>query len=117
MDIRRLRWIARGLALLWCGFWTWFSLAELASDRSGLSHLPMVLLMVVNLWAAWKWEVAGGIILALEGLAILIAYPLMASHFPLATILFVLATLALPPLLAGILFILCGGRRSAPGPA
>lgn len=115
MAAQKHRLAARCLALLWFGFWSWFSFAE---GLEGLSHLPMVLIMGFSVWAAWKWEVTGGILLALEGLFVMIAYPLtVGSRFPVGTIIFVLATLGLPPLLAGILFIFSGSRRSAPGPA
>ena len=115
MITRKLRLAARCLALLWFGFWSWFALAE---GLDGLSHLPMVFLMGFSVWAAWKWEKIGGALLALEGLFVMVAYPLtVGSRFPVSTVMFVLATLGLPPLLSGILFMLSGSRSSAPGPA
>lgn len=56
---------------------------------------------------AWRWESMGSAILLLEGLAVGVGYPmLVAGRFPVSTTAFVLLTMALPPLAAGILFLI-----------
>jgi hypothetical protein len=110
-----MRFLARALALVWVGFWTLFALAE---GREGLSHLPMLLLMLGAIWLAWRREIVGGALLLFLGVSVMIAYPLLAHpRFPLSTVVFVLLTLGLPPLLAGLLLLLGGGRDRASGPA
>jgi hypothetical protein len=104
-----LLYSARILAMLWAAFWTWFGLASGIAEGLGpagvLMHtvpfLPFVLLLLV----AWRWEAAGGILLVLAGLFIAVAYPLVFRRMPLPTTIFVLLTMAVPPLLAGILFL------------
>jgi hypothetical protein len=118
-----MNWIvyaARALALLWGAFWTWFGLASGIGeglDPAGIffhAALPgLVFLATAGL--AWRWETIGGVALVLEGLLVMVAYPLMVhGRFPLATILFVELTMALPPLAAGVLFLL-GGRGPEAG--
>jgi hypothetical protein len=62
---------------------------------------------------AWRWEGIGGALLVLVGIAVLVAYPLLGRRMPPATILSVLATLALPPLVAGILLLTRGTVKCA----
>ena len=68
-----LAWIARGVLLLWLGFWGWFSIAEVAGGVTGAwMHLlvpltPMVVLTVV----AWLFpRVGGGLLIAGAALAL-----------------------------------------------
>jgi hypothetical protein len=108
---------ARALAIVWAGFWTWFGLASGISE--GQRPLGVLLhtmvpggLFLISALIAWRWSFAGGVLLLLEGLATLVAYPLMTQgRFPVQTIAFVLATMALPPLIAGVL-LLVGGQRA-----
>jgi hypothetical protein len=53
---------------------------------------------------AWRWETLGGKLLLYEGLLILAIFPAIAAgSISFGGILFVILTMALPPLLAGIL--------------
>ena len=108
---RWMRYVARALALIWAGWWTFFGLAcglgEGMSPAGVLLHAALPgLIFLVSAAIAWRWEAIGGIVLVLEGLLVFIAYPVMTySRFPLSTIVFVLLTMALPPLAAGFLFL------------
>jgi len=107
-----IRYIARSLALIWAGWWTFFGLAcglsEGMSPAAVLLHAALPGLVFLGSAAiAWRWEAIGGVALMLEGLFVFIAYPVMAHSrdFPISTIIFVLLTMALPPLAAGFLFL------------
>jgi hypothetical protein len=74
-------------------------------------------IFLISAASAWKWETVGGVLLVLEGLFVAAAYPVWAhGRFPVSTIVFVLSTMALPPIAAGCLFV-AGGRQpgSFPG--
>lgn len=110
-----MRYTARGLALIWAGFWVFFGVASGLSE--GLNALAIFihtlvpgLIFLVFALVAWKWELLGGIVLVFAGIAVAIGYPIMvAGRFPLMTIVFVLLTMALPPLIAGILHLASWG--------
>jgi len=112
---------ARVLALLWAAFWTWFGfasgIAEGLPPRGVLIHtavpgLFFALLVVV----AWRWQTPGGILLVAAGLFVGVAYPILFRRMPLLTIVLTLLTMAVPPLVAGIL-LLVEGWSSKPRPA
>lgn len=59
------------------------------------------------------WEPTGGIILLLEGLILLVGFPLLTyNQLPFSTIILVMLTLALPPLVAGLLFLAADWQKS-----
>jgi hypothetical protein len=69
------------------------------------------LVFAVSVVVAWKWELIGGIILAAEGVIIAVGYPVMVrGKFPGRTVVQTVLMLAVPPLAAGIMFVLCGRR-------
>jgi hypothetical protein len=109
MNSSRCRRIARALTVLWAGWWTYFALAVGFSEASrpwqlGPYPLAATGLFLGSALIAWRFEAVGRWLLLLEALAVLIGYPLMsAGQFSPATVAFMLATLALPPLLAAIL--------------
>jgi hypothetical protein len=106
-----MRYVAGALALVWAGFWSFFGLAsgigEGLSLGRVLAHTTMPgLIFLASAVVAWRTHVIGAAVLLIEGLVVLIAYPIMTyHHFPYSTIVFVLLTMALPPLVAGFLFI------------
>jgi hypothetical protein len=118
---RWLRITARSLAMLWAGLWMTFGLVSGIAEGEGvvaaLVHTVVPgLIFLVSALTAFKWDLLAGILLVGEGLVVLVGYPLGARHFPTSTVVFVLLTMALPPLVAGLLLLL--GRRldaSAPG--
>ena len=114
MSENTTRWmlgIARTLALLWGAWWTFFGVASAFGE--GLNAVGILvhtsvpgLIFLGSAAIAWRWEMAGGILLLLEGLVVCGGYPLLTwSRFPTATIAFVLLTMGLPPLAAGVLFL------------
>ena len=75
------------------------------------------LVFLASALVAWRWEPLGGALLLVEGMFVLVAYPFIAyRHFSASTILFVLVTMALPPLMAGgfLYLITAGSRGGAP---
>ena len=104
--------IAAGiLVLLWGGWWTFFGAACAVSEKAGLwgallhASLPG-LIFLVSAAIVWRWEGIAGIVLIIEGAVVAVAYPILTyGRFPAATIFFVLATMALPPLVAGALLL------------
>ncbi|HLV79624.1 MAG TPA: hypothetical protein VKT32_05055 [Chthonomonadaceae bacterium] len=125
-----LRWIARILILAWACWWTFFAVASTLFEGpdsiyvTGGWHkalLPCGLAALVFLGSAllaWRWEAAGAVLLIAEGLLVCLAYyPIGFLHGSLNTILFVLLTLATPPIVAGLLFFLSWRGMRAPHPA
>jgi hypothetical protein len=118
MSAEWMRWMARLLAVAWSGWWLFFGLASGIGEKlepagvllDGL--LPGGFFLVTTL-VAWRWETLGGALMVIEGIAVLVAYPILAHRMTTATILFVLATMALPPLAAGILLLSPGQRQPA----
>lgn len=112
---------ARVLAVSWALFWTWFGfgsgIAEGLTPGGVVIHtavpgLFFALLVVV----AWRWKTTGGILLVLAGLFVFVVYPILFHRLPSLTIFLTLLTMAVPPLVAGIL-LLMDGRSSKPRPA
>ena len=107
--IRRMRNIGRSVALVWAGLIALFGLVS-GATRPGLigilmnspNALPGVgFLICVAL--AWRWEALGGAVLLAEGLLV---FPIFMSFGrPLSLIWPVMLALALPPLVAGLLFV------------
>jgi hypothetical protein len=111
---RWLNFLARVISGLWAGFWIFFAVGTAASDfnRGGQPSLggiifPLLFVAALLLLAftAWRWVKIGRIALPLAGLAVMIGYPLAVDHFHISTKLFVMMTLGLPPLSAGVLLI------------
>ena len=106
-----LRRAARGIVLLWVAFWIYFGLASGLGE--GLDWFGILLhttvpglLFLAFAFIAWRWERQGGILLILLGMLITVWYPLgMGANFPPSTVVFVLLTMALPPALAGLLWL------------
>ena len=106
-----MRHVAGALVLVWAGFWLFFGLASGIAEglsRGGvLVHTTFPgLIFLASAVVAWRTQVIGAALLLMEGLAVLIAYPIMTYHqFRFSTIVFVILTMSLPPLVAGLLFI------------
>lgn len=107
------RWMvyaARALALLWAGFWIFFAVASSIVEPPPTGMVVRIaatgLLFLMLAVLPWRWEAAGGVLLVLTGLFFAVAYPMAYSHLPLATRLMTVITLAGPPLVSGVLFLL-----------
>ncbi len=108
--LKWMRYVARALATLWAGWWTVFSLLSGLGEGYGLGgffvHPGWIFLLAALI--AWRWEIVGGALLILEGLGILAYYPFSwrSEGF---------LTLALPPLVAGAIFVVVGIMARRPG--
>ena len=103
--------IARALALLWAGFWTWFfvaeSLAWQAPARVMAFWSGVGLTFVVLAILPWWFEATGALLLVAAGPLIGAAYEIWAPpHLPLSARVITSAMLSGPPLLAGVLLLL-----------
>ena len=103
-------WRARAahvILLAWAGFWTWFGLASGIGeglDAMGIllhTALPGLLFVVITL-LVWRWERVGGPALVVVGLALALIYPLRIGGWRTFDP-FILATMILPPVAAGLL--------------
>ena len=118
---KALSWTARILCILAILFVSLFSLDSFSSERTFwqntaafLMHNIPSFILIALLIIAWKWEKAGGIILTIIGLAFSIfifVFNFKRNHFPVMTCLLQALVIAMPFVLAGILFILSHFRR------
>lgn len=113
---------ARTLGLIWVAFWIWFGLGSgiVEGLKPGGVPLPLPLpwyvlvhtavpglIFLVLFLIAWRWELIGGVLLVAVGAVVAVAYPLMfAERLPLAMIIPTEVSLAGPPLVAGVLFLI-----------
>lgn len=110
-----MRNAARCIAVLWAGFWTWFCIASAIGERQGLAgalmHQVPAAVMVASVLLAWRWPRVGGALLVAE--ALFVASPVWV-HFSPGRFL----VLGLPPLVAGIFFLISGSpsRTQPAGP-
>jgi hypothetical protein len=115
----KARDIARILLLLWAGWWVYFALASGLADRTAtlaqalLQTALVGLIFFGSIALAWRWEAMGGGLLVLEGLGVVIAFAVgFFRPANVSTLAFVLLTLALPPFVAGLLFLADWWRSS-----
>lgn len=107
----RVEFIARMISVLWAGFWLLFfvveSLAWHTPIRLMLMWVALGLLFVLLAVVAWRWEVTGGVLLLIVGLAVGIAYAVSPPpQLPLVAVVITTVVFSVPPLLAGVLFLL-----------
>lgn len=106
-----LSWVGRILALAVAVFWLWWGVGSAYVEGftwgSLLAHsIPGLLILMATL-VAWRWERIGGSLLV--GVALLVTGFLLwailfrGGHRPMVAIVW--STMALPPLVAGLLFL------------
>jgi len=106
---KQLLYLARGLALLWGGWWTLFGLLSGIGEGPSLEGIlrhtlfPGLLFLAFALIAC-RWSLVGSLFLIVGGL-------LALAVFPFAWMPAGLLTLTLPPLLAAALLLLAEGQR------
>lgn len=113
MNSKTIRWAARIMAMTFAGFLGVFALDVFDEGKSvGESilafaiHLIPTWLVLAALAVAWRNELAGAVLFFL----LAASYPaITGSRFPLSTIL----TIAGPPFVIGIMFVLAGFRDSS----
>lgn len=106
----KTRLLAGALLGTWAAWWAFFAFVQrpplviAAGVATVLFAVPLL---------AWRWRGPGGAVLVAEGLALL-AWVTWALHKnPPATTVFLVLTLALPPLLSGILLTADGAKPRA----
>ena len=110
-----LQWTPRILCILAILFISLFALDSFSSERTFwqntgafLMHLIPSFVLLASLIIAWKWEKVGGIILTIIGFAFSIfifVFNYKRNHFPIMTCLLQALIIAIPIVLAGVLFI------------
>lgn len=108
---RRLGNVARGIALVWALFWTLFGL--LSGIGEGLDLLgilihttvPGLIFLAVSAIAWPRPRLAGWLLMVVSIVVALVYTVTVSDAMAVGTILFVLATMALPPLVAGSLLV------------
>jgi len=109
------RSMARILMIIAIVFWLWFRIGS-AYDVEGAGPLNWLMhilvpggIFILSTLVAWRWEGIGGVLLVLEGLVALgfIVRAFLGGRFTTSTLTLMCLTLGLPPLAAGILFLLC----------
>jgi hypothetical protein len=105
---------ARILMIIAIVFWLWFGIGSAYVERAGLFNWLMHILVpggifILSTLVAWRWQGIGGTLLVLEGIAALgfIVRAFLWGRFTTSTLILMGLTLGLPPLAAGILFLLC----------
>ncbi|MDX1930997.1 MAG: hypothetical protein SFU56_00175 [Capsulimonadales bacterium] len=112
MSAQLLSVFARFLLVAWSGWWTFFVLASALNDPGstaplwqGLSAAALgTLLFAGSGFFAWRWPRPGAYLMIVEGAALTFLH-VAFFHNPLPTRIFLIATMALPPLIVGLLFL------------
>ena len=112
--------LARGIALLWAAFWLFFITAEsIATDTPPLAMSLWMSVGVIFLLLAllpWRHPRTGGILLLAAALISAVAYTLLPPpNLPLRVRIGTTALFAVPPLAAGLLFLIAP-RHATPRP-
>ena len=119
MPTRRTEWVAWGLIIFAAVFWLWFGIASAFEEDLGVANAVLHVLAPGGTFAilgvlARRWRTPAAIALIAIGAFVAIAYPLVyLEFFPASTVVLVVATMAVPPLVAGFLLLLA--RNRTPG--
>lgn len=117
----RHRSAARVLMVVATAFWVWFGVGSAYVERGGSLNWLMHIMVpagvfILSALAAWRWEGIGGGLLMLEGIAALafILYAFFRGKFTASTLILMGLTLGLPPLAAGLLFLVSWQQSRGP---
>jgi hypothetical protein len=110
MNAYWLRAGGKGVALLWAAWWIFFVVASELAEPVSAGQKALVCLIGISIFAgcaalAWLPSPYGGIVMLAEGIVLGTLYLTKMQNANLASQVFVLATLALPPLVSGILLL------------
>ncbi|TEU22657.1 MAG: hypothetical protein E3J21_00085 [Anaerolineales bacterium] len=109
------RSMARILMIIAIVFWLWFGIGIGSAYVEGAGPLNWLMhilvpggIFILSTLVAWRWPGIGGTLLVLEGIAALgfIVRAFLWGRFTTSTLTLMCLTLGLPPLVAGILFLL-----------
>ena len=110
---------ARILALVTIVFWLWFGIGSALGEDGGWFNWLMHMLIpggifILSGLIAWRWQRVGGILFLLEGLVAIgvLVVVSLGGQLAASTIFLMLLTLALPPLMTGVLFLIALERQS-----
>jgi hypothetical protein len=115
-NIERVAWV---LIALVAAFWTWFGIASAVGEQLGPFDALLHVLVPGGTFAimgvlARRWRTPGAVALIAVGAFVAIAYPVIyLEFFPASTVALVVATMAVPPLVAGILLLVSPHRTRA----
>ncbi len=108
---RSMAWVLVIIAIV---FWLWFGIGSAYVERAGPVNWLMHILVpggifILTALVAWRWEGIGGALFVLEGIVALgfIVRAFLLERFTASTLTLMCLTLGLPPLAAGILFLIC----------
>lgn len=114
---KQLRSTARILMIITIVFWLWFGIGSAYVENAAPFNWLMHILVpggifTLSTLVAWRREGVGGALLVLEGLATLsfIVQAFLLANFTASGLVLMCLTLGLPPLAAGILFLVCWQR-------
>ncbi len=115
-----MRITARGLVVLWAGFWIFFAVASVLSEGISTTGFWVVCGMILvfggSAGVGWTGKPVAAWLLIAEGLVVLIGYPLwMGSQFPVITIVSVILTMAVPPLVSGSMMLILWQKSRVKG--
>lgn len=108
----RMRGIARLILVAWAGWWTFYAAGDIGASGD-TTETKLTALTITGIifggtaLLAWHCEHVGGVMLILEGLLACAAGPLGFFREPGADALTILGTLALPPILVGVMLLEC----------
>jgi hypothetical protein len=104
---------ARILMVIAIVFWLWFGIGSAYVERAGPVNWLMHILVpggifILSTLVTWCWPSIGGTLLVLESIVALgfIVRAFLWGKFTTSTLTLMCLTLSLPPLVAGILFLL-----------
>jgi len=109
--MKTIEYLARALALLWAGFWTFFFIAESLAWHTPLGRVTtwvaVALASVIVALMPWRREVSGGLALIVVGVLAALTYAIFGPReLSLATRVTTLLAFGVPSVTAGALFLI-----------
>lgn len=118
---KRFIWQCRGawiLIIITIVFWLWFGIGSALVEGGGLFNWFMHLLIpggifIFSALIAKQWHKIGSILFICEGFVGtgILVFALVFQRLIASTLIMMLFTLALPPLIGGILLLICSEKR------
>jgi hypothetical protein len=107
--------LARLIAGVWAFFWTWYGMASGIAEGhtipGTLVNMAPGIAFTALTWIAFRHEMLGGAFLLLASFLMFVYFPLFAGAGSPSVIVASALLLGLPPLVAGLLFLIYHGRE------